>query len=63
MFAGSFVCRCLTSQAMLRFHFPLVKPDRRISRIRLPDKESHLGPRAAAEQRLFAVVRAALWSS
>ena len=48
MFAGPFVCRCLTSQAMLRFHFPLVKPDRRISRIRLPDKDAHLGPRAAA---------------
>ena len=25
--AGSFVCRCLTSPTMLRFHFPLIKPD------------------------------------
>ena len=24
---GSFVCRCLTSPAMLRFHLPLIKPD------------------------------------
>jgi hypothetical protein len=31
------VCRCLTSLAMLRFHFPLIEPDRRISRIRLSD--------------------------
>ena len=38
--AGSFVCRCLTSPSVLRFHFPLVEPDRRFSRIRLSDKDS-----------------------
>jgi hypothetical protein len=36
--ADAFGCRCLTSSAMLRFHFPLVEPDRRFSRIRLSDK-------------------------
>jgi len=36
--AGSFVCRCLTSSTMLRFHFPLIEPDVRISRIRLSEK-------------------------
>ena len=36
--AGSFVCRCLTSPTMLRFHLPLIKPDVRFSRIRLSDK-------------------------
>src|SRR5271166_2237869 len=30
---------------MLRFHTPLVKPDRRFARIRLPDKDSRLRPR------------------
>jgi hypothetical protein len=33
-----FVCRCLTSPTMLRFHTPLIEPDVRISRIRLSDK-------------------------
>src|SRR5205823_12087118 len=36
--AGAFVCRCLTNAAMLRFHTPLIEPDRRISRIRLSEK-------------------------
>ena len=36
--AGPFVCRCLTSLTMLRFHFPLIEPDVRISRIRLSDR-------------------------
>ena len=36
--AGPFVCRCLTSPTMLRFHSPLIEPDGRISRIRLSDK-------------------------
>ena len=27
--------------ALLRFHIPLIKPDVRISRIRLSDKETH----------------------
>ncbi len=33
-----FGCRCLTSCAVLRFHFPLIEPDVRISRIRLSDQ-------------------------
>ena len=36
--AGPFVCRCLTSLTMLRFHIPLIEPDVRISRIRLSEK-------------------------
>jgi hypothetical protein len=32
-----FVCGCLTSPTMLRFHIPLIEPDVRISRIRLSD--------------------------
>ena len=32
----------------LRFHIPLIEPDRRISRIRLSDKMSHFRPRKAA---------------
>ena len=39
--AGSFVCRCLTSLTMLRFHSPLIKLDRRFSRIQLSDKATH----------------------
>jgi hypothetical protein len=35
---GSFVCRCLTSWTMLRFHIPLIEPDRRSYRIRLSEK-------------------------
>src|SRR3972149_9979084 len=46
-FAGSFGCRCLTSQSMLRFHIPLIKPDVQIFRIRLSDKDSRLRPREA----------------
>ena len=46
--AGSFVCRCLTSPTMLRFHFPLIEPDGPISGIRLSDKESCFRPRVAA---------------
>ena len=37
--SGSFVCRGLTSPALLRFHFPLVEPDVQSSRIRLPEKD------------------------
>ena len=33
--------------ARLRFQFPLVEPDRRISRIRLSDKDARLGTQAA----------------
>ena len=36
--AGPFVCRCLTSLALLRFHIPLIEPDVRICRIRLSEK-------------------------
>ena len=35
-----FVRGCLTSRTMLRFHIPLIKPDVRVSRIRLSDKGS-----------------------
>jgi hypothetical protein len=38
LLTGPFVCRCLTSLAMLRFHLPLIEPDVRISRIRLSEK-------------------------
>jgi len=34
----AFRFRCLTSRTMLRFHIPLIEPDRRISRIRLSEK-------------------------
>ena len=47
-FAGSFVCRCLTSPTVLRFHFPLIEPDVRISRIRLSDQESRFRTRNVA---------------
>ena len=36
--SGSFVCRCLKSLAVLRFHLPLIEPDVRICRIRLSEK-------------------------
>ena len=48
--AGPFVCRCLTSPSMLRFHIPLIEPDVRFSRIRLSDKASRFRPREAAGQ-------------
>ena len=40
--------RCHNIAAVPRFHLPLIKPDVRISRIRLSDKESRLRPREAA---------------
>ena len=43
-----FVCGCLTSVTVPRFHLPLVKPDVRISRIRLSYKDSWVRPRNAA---------------
>jgi hypothetical protein len=46
-----FVCRCLTSPIMLRFHTPLIEPDRRVSRIRLSEKGSRGRPRKAAGPR------------
>ena len=47
--AGPFVCRCLNSSALLRFHVPLLEPDVRIARIRLSFRLSglrvrHVGP-------------------
>jgi hypothetical protein len=45
--SGPFVCRCLTSHALLRFHPPPVEPDVRISRIRLSDFCSPLRPQQA----------------
>ena len=36
--SGPFVCRCLTSLTMLRFHIPLVEPDVPVSGIRLSEK-------------------------
>ena len=43
--SGPFVCRCLISRTLLRFHIPLVEPDMHISRIRLPLKTSRFRPR------------------
>jgi hypothetical protein len=40
LLSGPFVCRCLTSAAVTRFHLPLVEPDVRICRIRLSDQVS-----------------------
>ena len=48
--AGAFVCRCLTSRTIFRFHIPLIEPDVRNSRIRLSDKASRFRPREAAGQ-------------
>jgi hypothetical protein len=45
--SGPFVRRCLIIQSVLRFHIPLIEPDMRISRIRLSDRTSCLGPRKA----------------
>jgi len=50
LLADPFGCRCLISQTVFRFHIPLFKPDVRISRIRLPDKDSRLRPRKVARQ-------------
>jgi len=49
--ADPFVCRCLTNPILLRFHTPLIEPDRRISRIRLSEKGSRFRPRKAASPR------------
>jgi hypothetical protein len=38
LLARSFGCGCHIISTMLRFHTPLIEPDRRISRIRLSDK-------------------------
>jgi hypothetical protein len=39
LLARPFVCECHKIPTLLRFHIPLIKPDVRISRIRLSDKE------------------------
>ena len=46
--AGPFVCRCLTSLAMPRFHSPLIEPGGRFSRTGLSDKNSRFRPREVA---------------
>ena len=50
LLSGPFVCRCLTSQTVFRFHIPLIEPDVRFSRIRLSDKALRFRPREAAGQ-------------
>ena len=45
--SGPFVCRCLSIPILLRFHAPLIEPDRRISRIRLTEETSRFRPRKA----------------
>ena len=44
------VAGALRSFTMLRFHIPLIKPDVRISRIRLSDKESRVRSREVTLQ-------------
>ena len=46
--AGPFGCRRLDSQTMLRFHIPLFKPDVRLARMGLADKDSRFRPRPPA---------------
>src|SRR5262250_1099990 len=41
----------LVVRPWLRFHIPLIEPDRRLSRIRLSDKTSRLHPRHVAPER------------
>jgi len=48
LLAGPFVCRCLTSATVFRFHTPLIEPDVRFSRIRLSDQVLPEGVHAAA---------------
>ena len=48
--ADPFGCRCLTSPTMLRFHIPLFKPDVRLARMGLADKDSGFRPRPAVFQ-------------
>ena len=42
------VVGALMSITLLRFHIPLIKPDVRISRIRLSDKDSRGRPRESS---------------
>ena len=48
--ADPFGCRRLTDHTMLRFHIPLFKPDVRLARMGLADKDSRFRPRQAARQ-------------
>ena len=48
--ADPFGCRCLNNHTMLRFHIPLFKPDVRLARMGLADKDSRFRPRPAARQ-------------
>ena len=48
LLARPFVCECHNIATMLRFHIPLIKPDVRISRIRLSDKDSRGRPRESS---------------
>jgi hypothetical protein len=41
----------LVVRPWLRFHIPLIEPDKRLSRIRLSDKTSRLRPRHVATER------------
>jgi hypothetical protein len=50
--AGPFVCRCLTSQTVPRFHLPLIEPDVRICRIRLSDRDSCVRTRGTIQATL-----------
>jgi len=52
LLSDPFVCRCLNSFSMLRFHTPLIKPDVRFSRIRLSDKDSRVRTRVVQRPRL-----------
>jgi len=47
-FADPFVCRCLISLTVPRFHTPLIEPDVRNDRIRLSEKVSRCRPRKTA---------------
>jgi hypothetical protein len=47
-FAAWFPHGATRSEALLRFHLPLIKPDVPISGIRLSDKKSRLRPRETA---------------
>ena len=46
--SSPFVSRCLIIRTILRFHIPLVEPDRQFSRIRLPEETSRVRSRKAA---------------
>ena len=46
--SGTFVSRCLIIRTMLRFHIPLVEPDKQFSRIRLPEETSRVRSRKTA---------------